>query len=717
MRLASSIIGKIDNFEGEGVQGWVCMPDVPEKRLWVELLVDDCPLGLAYAENHHPGATPYGDGCYGFWLPLPPALRETAGTVRVRVANTDTFLEPSLFLPENLSAKKNCEPSGAIGSDMGLTVSGWVRDPAEPERILHVSAWLGGKKLAGTTANERLFRPKIADGHGFSLTLPLELADGTPHHVHLQDGKKRPLPGSPVLVCALPQGVAGWFAGQKKMDAPQRGLVSAFLSNYEAWLPKGVRLDDFTSWQACFPVPNATLPKGVSPNDFVLLHSREHGETLHPKALAHLMNALMEHKADLVYADGVVRQDDGTSLPLCRPAWDLAHFLCKDYLGPVLVRSSLIQDTNCSGNTDSTQRTRLILAAHERDGIRHVPHFLSETGAESVAVNAEHLDAVQEWLNERCAGVTVEMVDAGPNRLCCPVPHAPLVSLLIPTRDKASLLQACLKSLDKSTYNNVEILILDNDSHEPETRKLFRAATKQRLCRFPVRVLSWSGPFNYAAINNFGAQEATGELLCLLNNDTEVITPSWLEEMAGLLLTSLDSGVESDIGAVGAKLLWPNALVQHGGVVVGTHQLAAHIGNNWIANEAGYMNMNRLTRQVSAVTAACLLTPRRMYLEMGGLDATRFPVAFNDVDYCLRLRAAGKKILWTPHARLMHHESASRGHDATPMQKARSAMEMQHFRRLWGHYQDPFYNPNLSLNTVLEPFAGLALPPRSRSIR
>lgn len=705
MRL--NIAGHVDGLLGEGLSGWVCAPDSPEQRLWVELLVDDCPVGIARAENHHPAALQYGDGNYGFWLPLPPVLRDTEGTARVRVANTDCLLESAVRL---CSPKPNAALLGAVSNDAGLTMSGWVRDPAEPESVLHVSAWLDGKMLAETSAHERRFRPETSDGHGFSLSLPMELADGVSRTVHVMDEKKRPLPGSPVLVCAMPKGLAGWFASQKKFEAPQRNLTGVFLGNYEQWLPKGVRLDQFAAWEKCFPVPDIVPQKNFSDN-FVLL---SHNEAIHPRALAHLAKALVESNADVAYADGIVKQNDGTLLPLCRPAWDIYRFLCEDFLGPILVRTALTERAQT--------RTQLILAAHLRGGICHVPQFLSESPPEPVQPHLEHTNSARAWMQDHAKGVDVLTVDGEPNRICWKLAHAPLVSVLIPTRDKATLLQACLESLHKSTYKHVEILLLDNDSQEMETRKLFRAAERQRLCRYPVRIIPCPGPFNYAAINNRGAQEAKGELLCLLNNDTEVIQPDWLEEMLGIALNPLgteagDGNTPCGIGAVGAKLLWPNHLTQHAGVVVGTHQLAAHIGNQWPADDPGYMNLNSVTRQVSAVTAACLLTPRKLFLELGGFDAARFPVAFNDVDYCLRLRKAGKAIVWTPHAQLMHHESASRGHDETLPQKSRASMEMQNFRARWGEYTDPFYNPNLSLSTVLEPFAGLALPPRARSIQ
>ncbi|MEG2005554.1 MAG: glycosyltransferase family A protein, partial [Bilophila sp.] len=392
---------------------------------------------------------------------------------------------------------------------------GWVRDPAEPERVLHVSAWLDGEKLLEVPANERRFRPETADGHGFSLTLPLKLADGLSRHIQLLDEEKCLLPGSPVLVCALPQGVAGWFAAQKKLDAPQRELVSRTLAHYEEWLPKGVRLDQFAVWRECFPLPGAdklkeavlmvdsrqTTPQALlqtlSEQGYVLLHQ---GENLHPQAVAHLVAALKSTAADLVYADGSARQDDGTLLPLCRSAWDIYRFLCIDDIGPFLVRASLLHEVASQNDTASTLHTRLVLTAHERQGIRHFPQFLSETETSFHQPDEGHIATVRTWLRDKTAGLAdVEPMTDAPSRLRCTPSRTPLVSLLIPTRDKATMLRSCLESLNTSTYKNIEILILDNASQEEETFKLFQSAEQGEVCRFPVRVLRWAGAFNYAS--------------------------------------------------------------------------------------------------------------------------------------------------------------------------------------------------------------------------
>lgn len=747
------IAGHVDGIVGEGITGWVCAPEQTETRLWVELLVNDCTVAVGRAENVHPDAAAYGDGCYGFWLALPPVIRETGGTLRVRIANTEHFLSPPVRLEAN---HPRSALQGEVVNNMGLTLSGWVLDTDEPQRKVEISVWLKGERLRQCIADGPGYRPLHSDGHSFCISLPLELADGREHVLDVKDDRNRSLPGSPVLVCLVPEGLTQWFERQKKLEKPEREMLRLFLQYYEAWLPKGLRLEDYPQWRACFPPQKfslagrmnvgiclaskgedtkAALPpqeqrsfpvyacdKTASEEKPLLAALREAagkheyvlwldvGDKLLPGAIAHFLGAARTGQAALVYADSETRLPGQDLTPVFRPAWDPYAFYGVDYLGPLFIASSLIRNL-LDGKAPlpdepDALRARLLFTAEAR-GIRHLPLVLSEIPAERPQ-SLERRECIRQQLASVVPNVRVLPFSEVPhcNQITWPLTHTPLVSLIIPTRDKASLLRACLKSLEKGTYRHMEILVVDNASSEPDALRLL-----EELDGKDIRVFSYPAPFNYAAINNFAARQAKGELLCFLNNDTEVLTPNWLEEMLGPLLC------DRSVGAVGAKLLWPNHLAQHSGVVVGTHQLAAHVGNQWADTDQGYRWRNLITQQWSAVTAACLLTPTELFLESGGFDPVCFPVTFNDVDYCLRLRAKAKKIVWTPHAKLMHHESASRGRDVLPHQKARAAMEMHCFRVRWGQYEDPFYNPNLSLSTVLEPFAGLALPPRLRSIR
>ena len=316
------------------------------------------------------------------------------------------------------------------------------------------------------------------------------------------------------------------------------------------------------------------------------------------------------------------------------------------------------------------------------------------------------LAAVRRHLGRVEPGAIAEPLADMPwlRRIRRPLPEQPpLVSIIIPTRDKLDLLSACISSvLERTTYREFEILIVDNQSSDPATFRYF-----EEVAGRGVRVLPYTSRFNFAAINNAGVAAARGSIVCLLNNDVEVITPEWLEEMVALLL-------RPGVGAVGAKLLWPNGMVQHGGVVIGIGGLAADAFNNVTADEPGYADRAAVTQRYSAVTAACLICRKADYQGVGGLNPDDFPVAFNDVDFCLKLGARGLGVVWTPFALLFHFESASRGAEDTPEKAARAAKEMAALRRRWGAAlaDDPCYSPNLNLDGM--PFTGLALPPRRR---
>lgn len=712
--------GHVDGVVGRGLSGWVLRPASPEERLWVELRVDGCCLGIARAENFHPGAQSFGDGCYGFWIPLPPMAVEQPMEAVVCVANTgETFAPPH---PLNPAESDRVELS-RVFHDGGLRLTGWAVDAKQPRRNVRVSARLDGRELAATPASRRRFDPMHSDGHGFDFSLPLDLADGREYFVDVLDDENNPLPGSPVWVRIVLDGAAGML-GNADITGEEKELLLQIVDRYEKWQSKSVHFAWYPRWKEAFPPPLpaavssrvAVCPHGVGVEDLlnaardsaaVMLMTE--GARLLPDALKHLSVAARSSGAVLVYGDEEVTLPEGPN-PLFKPAWDPYLFYGQDYLGPVLINSRVVEEARLDSDLSPIAlRTRLILAA-ARKGVCHVPLLLS-SGMQEVASGDEAVErrrALQSHALPGHEGIQVREHPHLPhlNRLSFRIEGAPTVSIIIPTRDRADLLSRCLDSLwQVSSYPHVEILIIDNGSIEPESLRLLRGAKRKG-----ARILPYPHPFNYSAMNNMAAHRASGEVLCFLNNDTEVLTPDWIEEMLALLQLP-------QVGCVGARLLWPNNLVQHGGVVVGAYQLAAHVGNWWTADVPGYMNRNQLTQQWSAVTAACMLTPKALFLDSGAFDPVHFPVSFNDVDYCLRLREQGKKILWTPWAHLAHHESASRGKDATPPQKARAAMEMHHFRTRWGHYEDPFYNPNLTLGTVAEPFEGLALPPRQRKIR
>ena len=267
---------------------------------------------------------------------------------------------------------------------------------------------------------------------------------------------------------------------------------------------------------------------------------------------------------------------------------------------------------------------------------------------------------------------------------------APLVSLLIPTRDKREVLEVAVRSiLNKTTYLNFEIAILDNGSVEPETLQWFESVQRNEP---RVRVLRYDSPFNYAAINNFGEKHARGSVIGLINNDVEVISPGWLTDMVGHVC-------RQDVGCVGAKLYYSDGTIQHGGVILGIGGVAGHSHKYAPANDHGYFRRLLLTQAVSAVTAACLLVRREVYREVNGLDEQNLAIAFNDVDFCLKVGQAGYRSIWTPYAELYHHESVSRGSEDTPEKAVRFQAEAEFMMKKWGEQlkRDPFYSPHLTL--------------------
>lgn len=692
--------------EGDSFTGWVKFRG-GNQPVWVELFREDISLGIALADLDD----------YGFSLPIPPAAIDYADELKVRVANSDYILPRATGQP-----CPEDESPGLLGEllvDRGLTLSGWARDSLDDLHPVRLYAHLDNQKIATALACERRWRPDNADMHGFTMALPWNLADGREHEIHVRDGRDRELPGSPIRICLVPQSLASML--EKNPARAETKLILDCLRHLESRMPGAVSADNYKLWQEAWPPPKPAgkircavatpfLPKDKSGNksllagqkgivagalEFVLLI--QPGETLHPHALALMVSALREGGGAAIYADA----EDKAGMPLFKPAWDKLSFLGRDYLGPLLVRAEVAGDL---APNYGAARVKAVLAAEKSGPILHLPQILScELPVEN---DVERLEAVAGALSE--SNARVENENNGVLGLHFPLGSRPRVSVVIPTRDHGQMLKRCVNSLARTCWDDLEIIIADNGTEESEALE-FLAGLEQRPS---FKVLRLPGNFNFSWLNNAAVRQASGDLLCFLNNDTEITGPDWLAEMAGILLAP-----NLEAGCVGAKLLWPNNLVQHGGVVLGIHELAGHVGNHWLADDAGYLFRNRLTQRYSAVTAACMLTPRRLFLDLGGFDEHDFAVNFNDVDYCLRLGAIGKKVYWTPHAVLLHHESASRGKDEKPAAKARAQKEMRNLRKKWGWQEDRFYNPNLPLSTVSEPFEGLAIPPRARDAR
>lgn len=345
------------------------------------------------------------------------------------------------------------------------------------------------------------------------------------------------------------------------------------------------------------------------------------------------------------------------------------------------------------------------------DKIHHIPRVLyhwrihAESTAHTTEAKPYAMLAGERALNEHLQRINInakaELIGFG-YRVRYALPESlPLVSLIIPTHNAHKLLKQCVDSiLKKTTYSNYEILIVDNNSDDPDSLHYLRKLESEPK----IRVIRDSKPFNYSALNNAAVKLANGEIIGLVNNDVEVISPEWLSEM-------VSHALRPEVAAVGAKLWYGDDTIQHAGIILGIHGIAGHAHRFTSRQDNGYCARASLIQSFSAVTGACLVVRKSIYESLGGLNETELQIACNDVDFCLRVREAGYRNIWTPYAELYHHESSTRGFDDTPEKVARSAKEIAYMQQRWGNLllKDPAYNPNLSLDS--EDFS-LAWPPR-----
>lgn len=347
----------------------------------------------------------------------------------------------------------------------------------------------------------------------------------------------------------------------------------------------------------------------------------------------------------------------------------------------------------------------------EASQIVHIPRVLyhwrihsgstAMSGDEKPYAALAGVKALDEHLKRHgCAGKT-ELLSMGMYRVHYDLPaEPPLVSLIIPTRNAYALVKQCIDSIKTlTTYPAYEIILIDNGSDDPVALKYFAEIDQEPN----IRVIRDNGPFNYSALNNDAVRQARGELIGLINNDIEVITPEWLDEMVSIAL-------QPNVGSVGARLWYPDDRLQHGGVIIGLGGVAGHSHKYLPKGAPGYFFRASLIQEFSAVTAACLIIRKSIFEQVDGLDETNLKIAFNDVDFCLRVHEAGYRNVWTPYAELYHHESATRGQEDTPQKQERFMQEVIYIKSRWPNIQNDYaYNPNLTLDH--EDF-GLAWPPR-----
>lgn len=435
--------------------------------------------------------------------------------------------------------------------------------------------------------------------------------------------------------------------------------------------------------------------------------------------------------ADLIYTDDDNIDDTNKRLnPRFKPDWNPDMFFSCNYLANlVLYRHARAQELGgyraCFEGAEDYDLSLRYLRDIPAAKIRHIPRVLYHSRASGQDAGSTPLHDRGEGRGEGSAhqpttpsplrgegwgegtahesgkralaayfegsGVIAEDGPApGLYRIKHPLPaQPPLVSIIIPTRDRVEILKKCIESiLQKTDYENWEMLVVDNQSVEPQTHTYFDQI--QRDAR--IKVIRYEKPFNYSAMNNYAVQLSQGEILALLNNDVEVIAGEWLSEM-------VSHAIRTEIGAVGAKLLYSNGLVQHAGVILGIGGVAGHAHKYLKGCDHGYCHRAIISQNLSAVTGACLVVRKSIYEEVGGLNEVSLAVAFNDIDFCLKLLAAGYRNVYSPYAILYHHESISRGHDDTPEKHALYTQESGYMKNSWGDSLklDPAYNPNLTL--------------------
>ncbi|MCL2442178.1 MAG: glycosyltransferase family 2 protein [Treponema sp.] len=443
----------------------------------------------------------------------------------------------------------------------------------------------------------------------------------------------------------------------------------------------------------------------MSSGDFLcILHQ---SDILHPSALYDVMNVICNEDADFIYSDeAYFNENNNVTLRHYKPDYAIDTLCSHNYIGHLTVfDKKLINKTGAfkseyDGSQDYDLIFRLTDAASKIYHIQKILYFHRNDKkiiSSDIRKKMENIltseKIITEYLkkHDKPAQVVGKIELPGYYRVIYELKEKPVVSIIIPNKDNASLLRKCISSiLAKTIYNNYEIIIVENNSTEDITFALY-----EELKRYNnIHIVHWKGKgFNFSEICNYGAKNSNGSQLIFLNNDVLIITPNWIEEM-------LMYSQREDVGAVGAKLYYLNGSVQHAGVILGLGDIGGHIFHGAPHDTIGYMGKLQIVQNLSIITAACLMIRKKIFGEVGCF-ATEFPTSYNDFDLCLRIRKAGFLIVWTPYAEAYHFESRSRGYNTSFKRKHRHAIETTLFKARWKNTLnagDPYYNHNFSLN-------------------
>lgn len=765
-------VGKTLGLQGDVLHGWALDQAQPEQRLLVEIFIDGIHVAVARADQYEPAAS-LGDLFHGFAVQLNETFISEARTISAKVANHDFQLDGEIELPTPPS-KDTAEITSQVWHTGGLRVGGWSWDPKAPDRHVSIHISENGKSIANVICNAhcQALAYRNSTDHGFSFDLPWTLADGEVHIITIENDIGQPLSGSPIRVCCLPEGLEGLV--QKLKVENHNGilpLVEILAKENTLRLPQSAGWRYYSEWYEAFQqlqpygaMPtigkigillisdgNTTLEKistdslsGYPTDSYTIAVSAKkdlapaitllleaHCDRLLPvkagdRLAAHSLpyfNSLLSDGSAWGFSDCDLDDEKGArTFPWFKPVWDLDLFIGADvYSAGAIFGRDIVEQAlktiSLNSNFEHVDFHLLLagiaLVTHRTSAlVTHMTHVMyhradgSATSPELDIPSNSRRQAVQWLCSQLADGTIVKSIAEYPALLRAqwPLPEKlPRVSLIVPTRDQYKLLHKCIEGLLKETdYPNLQVIVVDNQSTDKQTLSYLA-----QLAERGVDLIAHPHPFNYSTINNIAASHAKGMIIGLVNNDIEIIDSCWLKEMVAQL-------IRPGVGAVGAKLMWPNRMVQHSGVVVGINGLAAHTGNDCLQDDPGYLGFNQISRRQSAVTAACMLVKKDIFELVGGLDEIAFPVAFNDVDLCLKIQKEGMHIVWTAFAKLIHAESASRGKDQTPEKKARGRREQEIFINRWSSLGqcDPYYHPSLSQDYLSGPYGGLMIPAR-----
>ncbi|MEL0630484.1 glycosyltransferase family 2 protein [Psychromonas aquatilis] len=465
-------------------------------------------------------------------------------------------------------------------------------------------------------------------------------------------------------------------------------IKSVLLQSYQNWL---VIVPEHVHKEVEGMDERIVIQSHISSVDDMYIGEVYAGDCLHPHALKAFVHYI-QSGTDLIYCDhDVINKSGKYNTPQYKSQWNSELAYSTFYMGCLtLYRLSLFNELSHWLQFKSHYQRLLYLREVSLLNVQHIALTLyHQLNTPLNLTDESDILAVNTHLAKQ--GVIAEKgLIEGSYKLNWPLPEiAPLVSIIIPTKNGKELVKQCIDTLyDKTLYTNFEVLLVDNQSDDQLALSYFNELVAEKK----VRLLKYDAKFNYSAINNFAVKQAKGELLVLLNNDVEVISSLWLTEMVAQLM-------RPSIGCVGAKLYYANDTVQHAGVIVGLGRCAGHSHKLYQRSDDGYMQRLKLVQNYTAVTAACLGVRKSVYNKVNGLNERSLAVAYNDVDFCLKVKAAGFDNIWSPYIELYHHESVSRPCDYQLEEHQRYLSEVEYMQRTWqvDNYIDPAYSPWLTM--------------------